>query len=90
MLIQFDTLERMFASSLDNLCLSFRSHCQSCGHELSIEIHKLSSGFGLIGGVLFESNSDDLNAECDACYQNNSNSNDTANQKSKIQYELSN
>ena len=70
MLVEFYTLNKMFEQNPDKSQLSFNSCCQSCGCQLTIEINKLPSGFGLKGGVIFESNSDQLFAKCDACYQN--------------------
>jgi hypothetical protein len=69
MLVEVDTLKRLFEKSPDVSLLSFSSCCMSCGCQVSIEIHKLPSGFGINGGVLFEANSDQLIAKCDACHR---------------------
>jgi predicted nucleic acid-binding Zn-ribbon protein len=37
---------------------------------VTIEIHRIPTGFGLNGGVIFESNSDQLIAKCDDCHNN--------------------
>ena len=86
MQIQLDTLKRLFRDSLENSCLSINSQCHSCGCEFTIEIHHLSSGYGLLGGVLFESESNSLIARCDACCQSKSDPPYTANYKSKNDY----
>ena len=69
MLVEFDTLSRMFEKSPHKSSLLFNSCCMSCGCQVAIEIHKLPSGFGMTGGVLFEANSDQLLAKCDACHK---------------------
>ncbi len=70
MLVEFDTLNRMFENSPDKSHLSFSSCCLTCGCQVTVEIYNLPSGFGLKGGVIFEANSDQLFVKCDACHQN--------------------
>jgi len=69
MLVEFETLKRMFEDSPDKSHLSFSSCCKTCGCQVTIEIHNLPSGFGLEGGVMFEANSGQLLVKCDACHQ---------------------
>ena len=69
MLVEFETLKRMFEDSPDKSHLSFSSCCITCGCQVTIEIHSLPSGFGLKGGVMFEANSGQLLVKCDACHQ---------------------
>ena len=69
MLVQLDTLSRMFADQAQNACLSYNGQCRDCGRRIKLEIHHLASGFGLLGGVLYETDSQHLAARCEACYK---------------------
>ena len=69
MLINLNTLDRMFKETDDKSCLTYDGCCNSCGRDFKIEIHHHSSGgYGLLGGVLYEKESDQLSARCEACY----------------------
>jgi len=61
----------MFARSPDKSHLSFKSRCQSCGGNVSIDIYQLSSGYGLSGGAIYEAAANRLVAKCEKCYQIN-------------------
>jgi len=69
MLIKMNTLEKMFEQSPDQAHLTFSRRCQSCGRQVNIEIHHLVSGYGLLGGVIYEQGMDHLIAKCEACYK---------------------
>ena len=71
MLIQINTLNQMFEHNPDKSHLSFNARCQNCGREVTIEIHHLSSGYGLSGGAIYESGFNRLVAKCEKCYHNN-------------------
>ena len=72
MLINLNTLNQMFKDSPEKSHLSFESCCQSCGRDFTIEIHHhASGGYGLLGGVFYEQDVNQLIARCEACYQNN-------------------
>jgi hypothetical protein len=71
MLIQENTLNQMFERSPDKSRLFFNACCQNCGRDVTIEIHYLSSGYGLSGGVIYEAGSNRLVATCEKCYQIN-------------------
>ena len=72
MLINLNTLNQMFKDSPEKSHLSFDSCCQSCGRDFTIEIHHhASGGYGLLGGVFYEQDVNQLIARCEACYQNN-------------------
>ena len=72
-LIGLNTLNQMFENSADKAQLLFNGLCQSCGHDVTIEIHHHSAGFGFLGGVLYEQGLDQLIAKCEKCYQVNNN-----------------
>jgi hypothetical protein len=72
MLINLNTLNQMFEDTADKSCLTYDGCCQSCGCNFKIEIHHHSSGgYGLLGGVLYEKEANQLIARCEACYHNN-------------------
>jgi len=71
MLINLNTLNQMFKNSPANSHLSIDDCCRSCGRKITISIHHYTSGrYGLLGGVLYEQESNQLVARCEACYQN--------------------
>jgi hypothetical protein len=69
MLINLGTLNQMFACSPDKSHLSFKSCCQSCGGDVTIDIYHLPSGYGLSGGAIYEAGFNRLLAKCEKCYQ---------------------
>ena len=73
MLIRMNTLEKMFEQSPEKAHLTFSRRCESCGRDVTIEIYHLDSGFGLLGGVIYEPEMDRLIVKCEACYQNKPN-----------------
>lgn len=69
MLINLNTLNQMFKDTPDRSHLSVDGCCQRCGRDFKIEIHHHSSGgYGLLGGVLYEQDVNQLVARCEACY----------------------
>jgi len=73
MLIKMNTLDKLFEQSPDKAHLALSRRCQSCGRDVTIEIHHLKSGYGLSGGVIYEPEMDHLIAKCEACYKNKPN-----------------
>jgi hypothetical protein len=71
MLINLNTLNKMFEHNPDKSHLSFTGCCQNCGRTVKIEIHHLPSGYGLSGGALYEPSANRLVAKCEVCYQIN-------------------
>ena len=72
MLINLNTLNQMFEDTADKSCLTYDGCCQSCGCNFKIEIHHhTSGGYGLLGGVLYGKEANQLIARCEACYHNN-------------------
>ena len=69
MLIKLNTLDQMFGQSPNKPHLSIRKRCQNCGREVIIEIHHLKTGYGLLGGAIYEPNMNNLIAKCEACYK---------------------
>ena len=71
MLIKLNTLNQMFERSSDKSRLLFKSCCQSCGGDVTIDIYHLSTGYGLAGGAIYEAGFNRLVAKCEECYQIN-------------------
>ena len=65
-----EKIKMMFIDASDNNLLFVNGECYICGEKAIIEIAKTSGGFGISGGVLQESNQDQLNIVCDGCRLN--------------------
>ena len=77
MLINLNTLNQMFKDTDAKSCLTYDGCCQSCGRNFKIEIHHhASGGYGLLGGVLYEKDADQLIARCEGCYLNSGEASD--------------
>jgi hypothetical protein len=59
----------MFNRNGDDDSTTYSSGCYKCGCKVKIKIDKTSGGFGLQGGILHESESEELRAECLDCYK---------------------
>ena len=64
-----DILRKMFEDSPEKSTIVLKEKCSDCGCDTIIEITPTSSGFGLMGGVLFKSSNDKYTAKCPACYE---------------------
>ena len=72
MLINLNRLNQMFKDTADKSCLTYDGCCHSCGRDFKIEIHHHESGgYGLLGGVLYEKDADQLIARCETFYHKN-------------------
>jgi len=66
-----EILKKMFEDNPEKSTIVLKEKCSDCGCDTTIEITPTSSGFGLMGGVLFESSTDKYTAKCLACYEKN-------------------
>jgi hypothetical protein len=73
MLVKMETLDRMFQTDTDQAEISYTDRCRNCGRSITIEIHQLSSGYGLLGGALFEDGSNHLSLTCESCLKGQTN-----------------
>ena len=64
-----DILRKMFEDNPEKSTIVLKEKCSDCGQEIIIEITPTSSGFGLMGGVLFNSSNDEYIAKCPTCYE---------------------
>ena len=59
----------MFKDKPDKSHVTADHCCQSCGRKFRLEIHHHTTGkFGLLGGVLYGQDMNQLTATCEACY----------------------
>lgn len=68
--LSIQILNKIFEQKPNNGTIHYDGKCYYCGHETEISITKTSSGYGLLGGVIFKSNPDEFLLECDHCYNN--------------------
>ena len=67
-IIRIESLNRLFERNDNPHTYTYRGKCQTCGSSTNIEISKTSGGYGLLGGVLYETGLDNLIALCARCY----------------------
>jgi Zn finger protein HypA/HybF involved in hydrogenase expression len=63
-----EILRKMFETNPEKSTIVLKDECSDCGCETIIEITPTSEGFGLQGGVLFKSSTDNYIVKCPACY----------------------
>ena len=66
-----EILRKLFESNPEKSILALKGKCSDCGCDVIIEITPVSSGFGLLGGALFERSPDGYFAKCPDCYKVN-------------------
>ena len=70
MLIKRETLDRMFDNDVGKRHFKQSGKCYNCGSEVEIIIVRTSKGYGFQGGVLYESNTDQIFMLCNRCIRN--------------------
>lgn len=68
-IIGIESLNKLFERNNNPNTFTFRGKCQTCGISTKIEISKTSGGYGLLGGVLYESDPENHIALCARCYE---------------------
>ena len=66
-----EILKKMFEANPEKSAIVLKNKGSDCGCETIIEITPTSVGFGLQGGVLFKSSTDNYIAKCPNCYETN-------------------
>ena len=61
----------MFKAHPENSTMVLKEKCSDCRCNTIIEITPTSGGYGLQGGVLFKSSTDDYIAKCTDCHETN-------------------
>ena len=75
-LIKEATLERMFDDAAGKKPFKQSGQCYCCGSDVVITIEKTFIGYGFLGGVLYESDNEELLMQCEHCFKNIVQSND--------------
>lgn len=65
-------LKKLFDDKPEKSEIILIERCSDCGGLTIIEIKHTSRGYGLMGGVLFESSNDEFIVKCLACYEKHS------------------
>ena len=69
-LIKEATLDRMFKDAVGEKHFTQSGKCYCCGSDVEITIEKTFVGYGFKGGVLYESNTDQVLIQCEHCFNN--------------------
>ncbi len=69
MVIGVESLHRMFKQHIYTNKCSYSGRCDNCGCNVNVEITKTGRGYGLQGGVLYESNIHSFLILCMHCYE---------------------
>ena len=64
-----EILKKMFEDNPEKSTIVLKEKCSNCGCNTIIEVTPTSSGFGLMGGVLFKSSNDKYTVKCPTCYE---------------------
>ena len=68
-LIKEATLDRMFNDAVGEKHLKQSEQCYCCGSDVVITIERTFIGYGFQGGVLYESNTDQILMHCEHCFK---------------------
>lgn len=66
-----EMLRKTFSANPEKSVIVLTAKCSDCGCDVIIEITPTSGGFGLQGGVLFKSSTDNYIAKCPDCHEKN-------------------
>jgi hypothetical protein len=69
-LIKEAALDRMFNDAVEKKNLKQSGQCAWCGSDVVITIERTFIGYGFQGGVLYESNTDQILMKCEHCFKN--------------------
>ena len=69
MVIGVESLYRMLEQHINANKCNYRGRCNNCGCNVCVEITKTGRGYGLQGGVLYESNIHNFLILCIHCYE---------------------
>ena len=73
--MMLEILKKMFEVTPERSTIVLKEKCSVCECEVKINITPTSGGYGLNGGALFESSTDEYSAICAACYKANQKNN---------------
>ena len=67
--ITLESLDRIFEQNKNPATFTHRGRCGICGCSVKIEITKTSGGYGLLGGMLYEPDTENYISLCVGCYE---------------------
>jgi len=73
--MMLEILKKMFEVTPERSTIVLKEKCSACECEVQIDITPTSGGYGLNGGALFESSTDEYSSICAACYKANQKNN---------------
>ena len=69
LIIGVESLEKLFEQNSNPEQYNFHCNCHHCGCSVEVEITKTSVGYGMSGGVLYETNPQNFLGLCVDCYE---------------------
>lgn len=66
-IISEQSLQSIFKKEKKCAIFQMDGNCCICGKKVEVKVIKESAGFGLLGGILYESGTDKLTAKCIDC-----------------------
>ena len=73
MTIEVESLNKIFEQHNNANGFRYEGKCHKCDCDTQVEITKTSGGYGLQGGVLYESNTRNILILCSKCIKKNGN-----------------
>jgi hypothetical protein len=70
MIVAIETLNKLAERHNNADHFTYGCKCHKCGCDVDIMITRTSGGYGLLGGVLYEPDPENLLAFCEVCYLN--------------------
>ena len=67
--ITLESINKIFEQNKNPATFTLQGRCDVCGCSLKIEITKTSGGYGLLGGMLCEPDTENYIALCVGCYE---------------------
>jgi hypothetical protein len=68
-----EVLKKIFKSHPGESTITIRGKCSSCNRHVVVVVETTSGGFGLLGGILDKSSSEDYSITCIDCHKLNLN-----------------
>ena len=66
-IVTIDSLKKIFEQNQNPPTYTYEGKCDRCGCHVIVKIDKTSGGYGLLGGILCESNPENYLVLCIGC-----------------------
>jgi len=66
-----EVLKKIFAANPGKSKITISGKCSGCGHHVIVAVEQTSGGFGLLGGTLEKSSSENYSITCIDCHKSN-------------------